>query len=153
MTLVNFRRAICPFSATLLLQYAGLLFRASASKLQREFHRALFSHSSSPGRPRSETHREERRGKRKEQEGRPFLVQLGFPTPFETIYRMLRLISPRSPFLLFFSPLHFLVLHIPTHTLRSTLGRIAERTPLQNFLTLRWYKYLQPRRRASRGLS
>lgn len=49
MTLVNFRRAICHLQLRRRAPLHLRLFRASAPKLQREFHRALFSHSSSPG--------------------------------------------------------------------------------------------------------
>lgn len=174
MTLVNFRRAILPFAAATSPYVArSFAFPCVASKLQREFRAALFSHSSSPGRPRSETSRssvvlaKKMVKKREKEERRESFVSLSSPT-FQPrsgrciahffFFFLLHLLlsssfSPPShhqPFPIF-SP--FLPLLTPTlvhaYTHPGTY-RVAAHTPLQNFLTLRRYKYLQPRRRACR---
>lgn len=136
MTLVNFRRAICHLQLRrCALLHLRRLFRASASKLQREFHQALFSHSSSPGEAKV---RDLLISREAESSVSPFSSRLSYPlcaTMYRTLLPLLSVLHHRplshSPF----PP----SAHAHTHTYTS----------LQNFLTLRRYKYLQPHRRSS----
>lgn len=129
MTLVNFRRAICrlqlPRSAT-----SGRFSARPHLNCSVNF-AGPFSLIHRPrGRPRSET---------PEKENRRFLVRISTFLPL-TMYRtLLPLLSA-----LYHRSLGHSLFPPPAHTRQRTYT-----PPLQNFLTLRRYKYLQPRRRSS----